>query len=110
MVCNRCIMTVENILKEQNIPINKISLGEVELLEKLTAEKRKTIEAALQKVGFELIDTRVNKIIEDIKQAVMEYLFLGLKSMHERSQTLGGKIQIESAVGVGTQIKLMLPR
>ena len=61
MVCNRCIMTVENILKEQNIPINKISLGEVELLEKLTAEKRKTIEAALQKVGFELIDTRVNK-------------------------------------------------
>jgi AraC family transcriptional regulator len=82
MVCNRCIMTVENILNQNHIPYNNVSLGEVELERKLSAEETKTIEADLQKVGFELIDKRVNKIIEDIKQAVLEYLNLGMDSQN----------------------------
>jgi len=32
----------------------------------------------LNQAGFELIETRVNKIIEEIKQAAMEYLNLGM--------------------------------
>jgi AraC-type DNA-binding domain-containing proteins len=32
----------------------------------------------LNKVGFELIETRLNKIIEDIKQSVMEYISQGM--------------------------------
>jgi signal transduction histidine kinase len=35
---------------------------------------------------------------------------LGLKSMQERTETLGGTIQIKSTVGVGTRISLTLPR
>lgn len=35
---------------------------------------------------------------------------LGLKSMQERTETLGGTIHIGSTIGVGTQIKLILPR
>ena len=80
MVCNRCIMTVENILQQHHIPFTGVALGEVELERQLSAEEMKTIDTALQKVGFELIDTRVNKIIEDIKQAVLEYLNLGMDS------------------------------
>ena len=80
MVCNRCIMTVENILQQQHIPFTGVALGEVELERQLSAEEMKTIDTALQKVGFALIDTRVNKIIEDIKQAVLEYLNLGMDS------------------------------
>jgi len=82
MVCNRCIMTVENILNQNRIPFSKVSLGEVELERKLSAEETKAIDADLQKVGFELIDKRVNKIIEDIKQAVLEYLNLGMDSQN----------------------------
>lgn len=82
MVCNRCIMTVENILNQNNIPYANVSLGEVELERKLSAEETKAIDADLQKVGFELIDKRVNKIIEDIKQAVLEYLNLGMDSQN----------------------------
>jgi AraC family transcriptional regulator len=82
MVCNRCIMTVENILNQNHIPYNKVSLGEVELERKLSVEETKTVEADLHKVGFELIDKRVNKIIEDIKQAVLEYLNLGMDSQN----------------------------
>lgn len=35
---------------------------------------------------------------------------LGLKSMQERTETLGGTIEIESTVGVGTRISVTVPR
>lgn len=77
-------MTVENILKENGIPYNHVSLGEVDLPQKLSKEETSNIETALHKVGFELIESRVNKIIEDIKQAVMEYINLGLDSQNQK--------------------------
>jgi len=82
MVCNRCILTVKNILDKNRILFSKVSLGEVELEKKLNEQEIKTLDADLHKVGFELIDTRVNKIIEDIKQAVLEYLSLGIDSQN----------------------------
>jgi AraC family transcriptional regulator len=82
MVCQRCVMTVENVLRDLSIPFQKVSLGEVELLEKPGNAELNNIQKALNHVGFELIDTRVNKIIEDIKQAVMEYLSLGMDSQN----------------------------
>lgn len=75
-------MSVENILKENGIPYKSAVLGEVELENKLDEQTLKTIEKALHKIGFELIETRVNKIIEDIKQAVLEYLNLGIDSQN----------------------------
>ena len=79
MVCERCVLTVENILTDLKIHFHKISLGEVDLEEKLTDTDLKKIDQELNKVGFELIEGRVNKIIEDIKKAVMEYLNLGME-------------------------------
>ena len=82
MVCQRCIITVENILKEHHIPFTNIILGEVALQRKLGNEELKIIESSLEKVGFELIESRVNKIIEAIKQAAIEYLNLGMESQN----------------------------
>src|SRR5690348_13930302 len=80
MVCQRCVMTVENIFKRLDIPFHKVSLGEVELERKLSNTELEKIEKEFNNIGFELIETRVNKIIEDIKQAAMEYLNLGMDS------------------------------
>lgn len=77
-------MSVENILKDQNIPYHHVTLGEVDLERKLNKDEIKSFDTSLQKVGFELIEKRVNKIIEDIKQAVMEYLNLGLDSQNQK--------------------------
>lgn len=82
MVCQRCIMTVENIFRQYNIPFDKVSLGEVQLEQKLSEKELKEVDKALHEVGFELIDTRINKIIEHIKQAMMEYLNLGMDSQN----------------------------
>jgi AraC family transcriptional regulator len=79
MVCQRCVLTVENIFNDLRIPFHKISLGEVDLQEKLTDNELKKIDKELNRVGFELIERRVNKIIEDIKKALMEYLNLGME-------------------------------
>ena len=78
MVCQRCVMTVESMFNKLNMPFKKVSLGEVELESMLTNDELKKIEMDLNKAGFELIETRVNKVIEDVKQAVMEYLNLGM--------------------------------
>jgi len=78
MVCQRCVLTIENIFHHLKIPFYKISLGEVDLERKLSDGEIEKIEQELNKVGFELIEKRVNKIIEDIKKAVIEYLSLGM--------------------------------
>ena len=83
MVCDRCVMTVENILKDQNIPFKTVRLGEVEASRKLTKNEMNAIDNALKKVGFELTDTRLNKIIESIKTAVLKYIQSGLESQKE---------------------------
>lgn len=75
-------MAVENILNQNNVPYLKVSLGEAELERKLSAEETMAIDADVQKVGFELIDKRVNKIIEEIKQATLKYLNLGMDSQN----------------------------
>ena len=74
MVCHRCILAVETILRAQHIPFSMVSMGEVDLERKLTAEEHQRLEQELNRVGFELIATRMNKIIEDIKLAILEYL------------------------------------
>jgi len=78
MVCQRCTLTVEDILNDLKIPYHQVTLGEVDLTAKLSDSELKKIGEELNKVGFEMIERRVNKIIEDIKRAVNEYLNLGM--------------------------------
>jgi len=80
MVCQRCIMTVESILKQLNIPCSKVSLGEVELDK--VPEDLPSLDRELRKLGFELIESRVKKIIETIKKSVADYIALGIESQN----------------------------
>lgn len=72
MVCTRCIMAVENKLNKLKIPIEKITLGEVILKEKLTPEQREQVENAINPLGFEIIDDRKSRIIQKIKTLIIE--------------------------------------
>ena len=84
MVCQRCILTVETILKNLDVPFSKVVLGEVDLVNGLSANQLKEVDKAIVKSGFELIETRVNKIIEDIKKLVLEYLLKGVPEKKRR--------------------------
>lgn len=80
MVCDRCILSVKGILHKHNIPFENITLGEIEVTRKPSVTDLGKLEASLNKVGFELIESRVNKIVDDIKQRVLEYQALGMDS------------------------------
>lgn len=82
MVCPRCIMSVEHILRENNLRYASIRLGEVELLEVPADKQVKLFSAALEKVGFELLDDRRKQQIEKIKNLLIQKVQEGNMEEH----------------------------
>lgn len=74
MVCPRCISSVETILKSQHILFKNVGLGEVNLAEPLSSTQKTQLNKELERVGFEIIETRLNSIIEKIKHNVANYI------------------------------------
>jgi AraC family transcriptional regulator len=72
MVCPRCIMSVEEILKENNFQFNYVHLGEVELSENPTTSQLQKLSQDLNKVGFELLDNQKKQLIEQIKSLLIQ--------------------------------------
>lgn len=67
MVCNRCISVVANELNALDVPVKHITLGEVVLEKPLNTEQKSTLKTALEIHGFELLDDKKAKIIEQVK-------------------------------------------
>lgn len=75
MVCNRCIMAVEQELKKEGLHPEKVSLGEVTLREEsLPIEQLTHLDNALQALGFERIDDRKARLIEGIKKKIIQLI------------------------------------
>jgi AraC-like DNA-binding protein len=72
MVCHRCILSVESILRQESIPFRKVIFGEIELVDDLTPEQKERLVVQLEKVGFELIDNRSSALIEKLKQLIIK--------------------------------------
>lgn len=72
MVCHRCKMAVESVLQQAGIHPANIALGEVTLLEnEIDKSKLNTISSELNKLGFELIDDKRSRLIEQIKTVII---------------------------------------
>lgn len=71
MVCSRCIMTVEDILRRTGITYDRVLLGEIQLPQPLTAAQKEALIPQLQAVGFELIDSHSTILIEKAKQLII---------------------------------------
>ncbi len=74
MVCNRCIMVVENTLKQLNIDYEKVLLGEVILNKKISEAEKNKIRESLEPLGFELIEDKSSRIIENIKAIIIDLI------------------------------------
>lgn len=73
MVCNRCKTAVLHLLNEAGVQPLHIALGEVTVADSLlTDDVLHTISQSLLLAGFELIDNRKSRIIEKIKNLVIE--------------------------------------
>lgn len=72
MVCNRCIMVVQNEMDKNGIVVKNIKLGEVTLEKELSDEEKKVLDKALTQLGFEIIDDKKSRIIEQIKNVIID--------------------------------------
>ncbi len=72
MVCNRCITAVRQELDKLQFQIKSITLGEVLLENDITETEKNKIENVLVPLGFELIDDKKSRIIEQIKNKIIE--------------------------------------
>ncbi len=72
MVCPRCISSVEQILKRNNLQVKYVRLGEVELEKKPTAMQLKNFSQELLDTGFELLDDQKTQLIEQVKNLLIQ--------------------------------------
>ncbi|PZP46963.1 MAG: AraC family transcriptional regulator [Pseudopedobacter saltans] len=74
MVCDRCVMVVEDVLKNQHIEFNKITLGNVTLQKQLTNEEKEKLSTKLESLGFELLQSKKNVLVEKIKNLIIQQI------------------------------------
>lgn len=72
MVCNRCIMVVQHELDKLGLDVKNIRLGEVTLGKEPGPEEKKKLDEVLIPLGFEMIDDKKSRIIEKIKNIIIE--------------------------------------
>ena len=74
MVCDRCIMAVDNIFSHHNIIVDCIGLGYVETKQDITEDQLNELEKSLNEIGFEIIRERKEQIVNDVKMIIVELL------------------------------------
>jgi len=72
MVCNRCIMVVQQELEKLGVHPMSVTLGEARFTESPTPEQLQSIRDALSAVGFELIDDKKSRLIEQVKGLIID--------------------------------------
>ena len=72
MVCNRCIMLVQQVFESLGYPPVRISLGNVETASPIPEDELEKLRKTLVGYGFELIDDTKSRIIEKIKNIVVQ--------------------------------------
>ena len=75
MVCQRCITSVQQLFERIRFSYNSVLLGEVDTQQTLIEADKNQLNEELLKLGFELIDSRKNQLIDNIKKEIRSYLF-----------------------------------
>jgi AraC family transcriptional regulator len=86
MVCNRCVRVVREDLERLGLDVRSVQLGEVVVGTHLPAHLREAVSAVLRNSGFELVEDRRVRTIEQIKHAVIK-----LVQRREAERQPGGK-------------------
>lgn len=72
MVSNRCKIAVKEALKRLGLHFIVVDLGEVDIMETISAAQREQLKLALQSSGLELMDDKRAMLIEKIKNVIIE--------------------------------------
>lgn len=85
MVCHRCILAVEQVLKDCGIAFEAVDLGSISITKEVNREQRTQLAARLKDLGFDLMDDRRSVLIVRIKTEIV-------KLVHEQDNDLKIKL------------------
>lgn len=71
MVCDRCKLAVKRALDDHQIEYTQVELGEIDLEKDPSPEKLNSFKGAIEQLGFELIEEKSARVINQIKSAVI---------------------------------------
>lgn len=74
MVCQRCIRAVQNRLDALDISFKNIELGKITLHSPLSAIEKEKLSSILEKDGFALLADKSSKLIEQVKNLIIEVI------------------------------------
>ncbi len=74
MVCRRCIIIVTQIFQKHGTEPLDVQLGKVTLSKPISKKELEPIQQELENCGFEVIDDKRTRIIEQIRTAVIQYV------------------------------------
>lgn len=74
MVSNRCKLAVREELKKLGLHFIVVELGEVEIMENISLEKREMLKKGLLDSGLELMDDKKSILIERIKNIIIQMI------------------------------------
>lgn len=77
MVCDRCLKTVTAILKETGVEVQSVQLGKAIIGDGLTPEQLQILRKKLEAEGFELLDNHKAKLVQEIKQLIIDLVHYG---------------------------------
>lgn len=95
MVCPRCIMVVESTLVKLSISFLAVDLGEVTLEQPLSSELRSQLETELQKIGFQLIDEKKDRLVEQVKVLLVKLIYDNVELKVNLSDYLSDKLSMD---------------
>ena len=75
MVCKRCVMVVSQIFDDAGIEVENVQMGKVTANKELEADKLNEVNKKLKSVGFEIISDSKRRLIEQIKNIVIDYVY-----------------------------------
>ncbi len=72
MVCMRCKMVVKSELDKLGLHYGKVELGEVEIMEDISAQQLDSLGFSLKESGLELMNDKKSILVEKIKTLIIE--------------------------------------
>jgi len=75
MVCDRCILVIENVLNELQLMPIAVLMGEIDFGDSIiTPDQLKKFKHKIEPLGFEIINDKKTKLIENIKKHIIKLI------------------------------------
>jgi AraC-like DNA-binding protein len=97
MVCPRCIKVVKDEFEKLKIPVDSVELGKVKTPFELSTGEIKAVQKVLEENGFEIIDDKQSRLIDNIKTLIIEKIHHSkdnIKSINS-SDYISGKLRYD---------------